>query len=260
MKPHAPEKKIALVTGSTTGLGFAIAEKLASAGYIVILNGRSQARVRDAQKRLKGESFGFHADVSAVGFTNSWKKFSQKIKLNRLDVVIHNAGINHIGSIARTQPLNVVRTFDTNTFSIYRVAQATQPFLENSDDPHFVYVSSLMQHFAVPQRSVYAASKRAAEIILRTWIRELAKEKSRIRVQILRPAGIETGFHENTATDGTSKHSTLSRMSAEKIATYAVKLLNSKKRSSAPGFVNALAGFIGQHFERLADYLASRRY
>lgn len=260
MKPNHAERKIALVTGSTTGLGFAIAEKLASAGYTVILNGRSRARVRDAQKKLQGDSFGFHADISTVEFANAWKKFAQKTKLTHLDAVIHNAGINHIGSVAKTQSLNVVRTFDTNTFSIYRIAQATQPFLEKSDNPHFVYVSSLMQHFAVPQRSVYAASKRAAEIILRTWVRELAKEKSRIRVQILRPAGIETGFHENTATDGTSKHSTLSRMSAEKIATYAVALLSSKKRSSAPGFVNALAGFIGQHFERLADYLASRRY
>jgi hypothetical protein len=200
------------------------------------------------------------ADVAEPGFGRKLLGLARQLEINHIDVVVHNAGINHIGRIAEIQPANAERTFHTNTFSLIHVAQATEAWLAAAPEPQFVLISSLMQHFAMPGRSVYAASKAAAEIFARAWAQELKAQKSHIRVKIFRPAGIETNFHHNTPTDGAAPRSNVSRMPPEKVARYAMKLIRSKRSELAPGFGNRLVAFVARHFPALADYIAFRRY
>lgn len=212
------------------------------------------------QAQIPGQSWILLADVSEPGFGRKLTGLARQAHLKHIDVVVHNAGINHMGNIAETQPMNAERTFHTNTFSFIHVAQGTQPWLAAARDARFVLVSSLMQHFAMPGRSVYAASKAAAELMARAWQRELAAAHIPIRVQILRPAGIETEFHSNTQTDGTGPRSNVSRMPPEKAATYVMKLIRSRRRELAPGLGNRIIGFVARHFPYFADFLAYRRY
>ncbi|MBV6493424.1 MAG: hypothetical protein LDLANPLL_01443 [Turneriella sp.] len=246
---------IILVTGASQGLGFALAKKLNRLGYTTILNARNLSALKEAQKQLEfpENSFVFAYDVSSPLLESAWKKWAIKNNIPKLDAVVHSAGINHIGCVVDIRLKNAETTFRVNAFSIFTLAQATRGYLEKSDKPRFVLVSSLMQYFAMPNRSVYAASKSAAEIFAGAWRTELKKEKSHIRVQIFRPAGIETRFHENTKTDGKSARSNVSRMSAEKSADYLFKLLHSNCQEMAPGFMNKVAAFMARHFPKITQ-------
>lgn len=248
------------MTGSSRGLGLAIAHALGRAGYAVILNGRDPRQLEKVRAQFDTPAAVLLADVAEAGFRRKLWGLARQLRLDHIDVVVHNAGINHIGRIAEIEPLNAERTFHTNTFSLIHVAQATESWLACAPDPRFVLVSSLMQHFAMPGRSVYAASKAAAEIFARAWAQELRAQKSRIRVQILRPAGIETNFHDNTPTDGAGPRSNISRMTPEQVAVHALKLIRSRRSERAPGCGNRLAAFVARHFPRLADFLSYRRY
>lgn len=252
--------KVALVTGSSRGLGFAIAHELCRAGYAVILNGRDLKRLKEAQRQLPGYSAILLADVTDSSFVRKLNGLAHELRLSYIDLVIHNAGINHMGSLAETRIVNAERTFKTNTLSLIHLIQATEPWLAASVAPQFVLVSSLMQYFAMPGRSIYAASKAAAEILVRAWQAELKARKIPIVVKILRPGGIETEFHHNTPTDGVAPRSPISRMPPERVAQYAMKLVKSNRSEMAPGLSNKLVAFVARHFPRLASYLAYRRY
>ncbi len=251
---------MALVTGSSRGLGLAIAHELGNAGYAVILNGRDMRRLKDVSAQFSTPVALLKADVAEPGFGHALMQLARQMKINHIDVVVHNAGINHIGRIAEIKPINAERTFHTNTFSLIHVAQATEAWLAAANEPRFVLVSSLMQHFAMPGRSVYAASKAAAEMFARAWAQELKAQKNPIKIQIFRPAGIETNFHDNTPTDGTGPKSNISRMKPEQVARYVMMLIRSRRSELAPGLTNRLVAFVARHFPAVADYIAFRRY
>jgi len=256
-------ERIALITGGSSGLGFEAAKILARGAYRVIVVGRDKKRLLKAQRLLAEESRAnvatLAADVAEDSFGKKLAALLKQEKIDRIDLVIHAAGINHIGTLAETRLDNATRTFRINTLSVITITQATKPYLLRAKHPHFVLVSSLMQYFARPARSVYAASKAAAEIILRTWESELIAERCNIKVQIFRPAGIDTDFHSNTATDGDAPRSHISRMSAPRAARYLVELAESNRHTSAPGVMNKIAAFTARYFPRVAQYFARRR-
>lgn len=242
-------------------MGLAIAKALVAKGYRVLLNGRDPKRLKAAAAHFgKAEVVAVVGDVAGAAFARNLEKALKAAKITRLDLVVHNAGINHMGHIRETKPANAAETLRVNALSVIHLAQATRALLENSAAPRFVLVSSLMQYFAMPARSVYAASKAAAELFVGAWELELKAEKSSIRIQILRPAGIETRFHANTVTDGNSPRSDVSRMPPEKVAAELLKLIESTRREHAPGFMNRTVAFVARHFPSLARHLMLKRH
>lgn len=253
-----------LITGASRGLGFEVAKILIGRGDFVILNGRDARRLAEAQAALgnlrKVQSAVLSADVAESAYASKLSKLMQKHHLSSLDCVIHNAGINHMGSIAETKPANAEQTFHINACSVINLIKATQPYLAQGHRARFVLVSSLMKYFPMPGRSVYAASKAAAEQFALAWQLELQAAQSPIRVQIFRPAGIETDFHSNTPTDGNAPRSDISRMSAEKVAEYLADFTESSRSELAPGLKNKIVAFVARHFPRVTRAILLRRY
>jgi uncharacterized protein len=264
MKRSLDPEKYVLITGASGGLGFATARKLFNDGAYVILNARNSKKLEALRDKL-GKDARFRssvliADVGDATFNAKLKSFMKKMRLSHLDVVIHSAAINHMGTTREVNFENAENTLRTNSLSVINLAQATEPFLAQSSGPRFVLVSSLMKYFAMPGRSVYAASKAAAEQFAEAWSHELRAAGSKIRVQIFRPAGIETAFHENTPTDGDAPRSDVSRMQPETVADHLVRFISSRKSQLAPGFMNRVAAFIARHFTWITRVLVQRRY
>ena len=137
------QSKTALVTGGNRGIGFAIANGLLQKGYEVIITSRSLDKATEAAKKLQGIVIPVELDVSDDRSIDRAKETLNQ-KIDRLDVLINNAGIYpdegvNILTIDR-QLLEL--TLNTNTFGAIRMVQVFLPLLEKSQDARVINVSS----------------------------------------------------------------------------------------------------------------------
>lgn len=198
--------RTALVTGSTGGLGFAVASALGRAGHTVIVSGRTSGRVAAAVAELQAsgiDAVGQRLDVSS--FESARCAASElRTRYGRLDVLVNNAGVlpeaTAAGDIEFVHPGAAAQTFYTNTIGPLYVIEAMLPLLRRSDAGRIVNVSStfgslseqqdpMSQYFSmiVP---AYQASKAALNSITIGLSKMLAD--SPIKVTSVCPGYVQT--------------------------------------------------------------------
>lgn len=133
----------ALITGANRGIGFAIAQGLATKGYELIITSRSLDNAQQAAQKLQSKVIPIELDVSDERSINQALETLQS-QIDFLDVLINNAGVYpdegvNILTISR-ELLNV--TMNANTFGSIRMVQAFLPLLEKSQDARVINVSS----------------------------------------------------------------------------------------------------------------------
>ena len=129
--------KTALVTGSTAGIGFAIAAGLAQEGASVIINGRTQARVDEALGKLKGKISGFAADLgSAEGARNAIEKYPD------IDILINNLGIFEPKPFEEIPDEDWFRFFEVNVMSGVRLSRHYLPRMKQKNWGRIIFISS----------------------------------------------------------------------------------------------------------------------
>ncbi len=137
------ERKIALVTGGNRGIGYATAQGLLAKEYQVIITSRSLAKAQQAAEKLQGNVIPIGLDVSSDrSIEEAFTTLNQK--LDRLDVLINNAGIypDEGVNILTIERELLDLTFNTNTFGAIRMVQTFLPLLEKSSDARVINVSS----------------------------------------------------------------------------------------------------------------------
>lgn len=139
------EGKIALVTGSNRGIGFAIAQGLLQKGYEVIITSRSLTKAQEAAQKLQslGKVIAIELDVTN---DNSIEQAVETLnqEIDRLDVLINNAGIypdRDVNILTIPRQL-LASTFNTNTSGAIRMVQVLLPLLEQSQDARVINISS----------------------------------------------------------------------------------------------------------------------
>ncbi len=158
--------KVALITGSTAGLGRELALQMCSLGARVVLNGRDQARLDRTALEFRRSGYEVAAvrgDVSSPGECR--EMIGQCIgKLGRLDIVVSNAGIGSGGLFADTTPEIFRKVFEINTLGgIYITSYALPHILETGGS--IVFISSLAGLLGLPFSSLYSSSKMALTAI-----------------------------------------------------------------------------------------------
>ena len=172
------QNKLALVTGSTKGIGFAVAALLASEGSKVIVNGRTQSAVDEAVKKIreqapKAEVLGFAGDLSTA-------KAAQEIaqKFPQVDILVNNLGIYERKPFEQISDEDWQRFFDINVMSGVRLARAYLAGMKERNWGRVVFISSEsgiqipadMIHYGMTKTAQLAVSRGLAETCVGTGV------------------------------------------------------------------------------------------
>lgn len=189
--------KRVLITGSSTGIGAAVARQLVQLGARVVVHGNKNAEAANAlaaEIRAAGVVIG---DVGDSG-TASHIVEDAVAALGGLDILINNAGAIHERvTNAGFDEAMYERVFDTNVRSVLAVTKAAYPHLKAAGGGSIINTGSIAGRFGGFMGStVYAAAKSAVHSITRNAAREFAEDH--IRVNVVAPGFILTPFHDRT--------------------------------------------------------------
>lgn len=183
-------KKIALVTGGTTGIGLATAKRLRDEGATVIVTGVDSRRIAEAAKEL-GESVSVvKADFRKSDELNSVFKDIEE-KHGRIDMLFANAGVGMVAPLEQVTEEEVDRLFDINFKGVFFAVQKAVPLMDKGGS--IVLTTSFLNTTGTPGFSVLSATKAAVRSLARTLGAELASRQ--IRINAVSPGLISTPFH-----------------------------------------------------------------
>jgi len=188
--------KIVFITGATSGFGKASAEKFASGGYDLIINGRREDRLinikTDLEKRFNAAVFTTCFDVR-----NRKDVFEAINKLptdwSHIDILINNAGLalgrDHFDEGDMDDWDSMI---DTNLKGLIYVTKAVLPLLKKSNHPHIINLGSVAAKDIYEKGNVYCASKAAVDTLSHAMRIDLLKHN--VKVTAIHPGAAETEF------------------------------------------------------------------
>lgn len=188
--------RIAVVTGTSSGIGLATAVRLARAGYRVFAGLRNPARAGALQEAAAGLPIEtVTLDVCDDGSVN--EAMARVEEKGPVDVLVNNAGVGGATPLELTPLDEHQAMFDTNYFGAIRCIQAVLPGMRERGRGCIVNVTSMEGRFAVPNQIAYSASKWALECAGEALAHEVAKFG--VRVVNVEPGVIMTEIFNNSA-------------------------------------------------------------
>jgi len=185
------QNRVAVVTGSGSGLGEAIAKMLASNGAKVVVNDLDHEKIKRVVSEIKmndGEAIGIHADVSNP--IDVERLIDGTVtEFGTLDILVNNAGITRVKSLIDTTDEDYEKVMDTNLRAIFLTSKAAAPQMIKQQHGRIINISS-RAWLGVPEQSIYAASKAGVIGFTRTLALELAKHQ--ITSNVICPGVVET--------------------------------------------------------------------
>jgi ketoreductase RED2 len=185
------EQRVALVTGSSSGIGAAVARRLSLAGYRVAINSARSAQAGEELAKSLPDAIYLQADIADEAGARQLVA-DVVARYGRLDVLVNNAGTTRIiphDDLAAATPEVWREIFDVNVIGTWQVTVAAVPHLRASGDGSIVTVSSIAGSRPAGSSIPYAVSKAALEHLTRLLAATLGPE---IRVNAVAPGLIDT--------------------------------------------------------------------
>lgn len=233
--PHQP---IALVTGATSGIGRAIALKLASEGFYVIVHGRDASRGNATVEEI--ESKGGHGRFVAADLAAPADVARLAQDAGSVDVLVNNAGFSWFGPTANLDVTTFDSLFASNVRSAYFLVAALAPKMVERGSGSIINLASMGGQIGLAGGAAYGATKAAQAALARAWAAEFSP--SGVRVNAVAPGPVFTGGATPDRTEKLGATTLLNRAAqAEEIAEV-VAFLASPKASYITGATIAVDG------------------
>jgi NADP-dependent 3-hydroxy acid dehydrogenase YdfG len=183
--------KVWLITGSSTGLGRALAQAVLERGYHLVATARQPEQLKELSDRYPDR-----VTTIALDVTNA-QSIQQAVEAalnayNRIDVLVNNAGYGTVGAIEEVNDDDIRRQFDTNLFGAINVTRAVLPTLREQRSGHILNISSANGISAFAGVGIYSATKFALEAISEALAQEV--KPLGIKVTIIEPGSSRTNF------------------------------------------------------------------
>lgn len=185
------EPKVALVSGASSGIGYALCERLSKDGYTVYGISR--------RGTVPEGTVGLRADVTKE---DELKTAVDAVIMGsgRIDLLVTNAGFGISGPVEFTSPADAREQMDVNFIGQFLLIRTVLPHMRKQGRGHIVCVSSVAAQMAIPYQAFYSASKSAVNALalsLRNEVKEFG-----IKVSCVMPGDAKTGFTDARRKDG----------------------------------------------------------
>ena len=179
--------KVAVISGATTGIGLAIAQRFVAEGAHVFIFGRRQAQLAEAAELIGRNVTAIHADAANL---DDLDRVAAAVKEEKgvVDIVVSNAGYTEQASIDTITPEHFDKAFNLMARGPVFLVQKLLPLMKGGGS--IILVSSAMHLMGIPGHTAYAATKAALRSYARTWAAEF-KDRG-IRVNMLSPGVTDT--------------------------------------------------------------------
>jgi NAD(P)-dependent dehydrogenase (short-subunit alcohol dehydrogenase family) len=187
------QPKTVLITGCSSGIGYATAKELKTRGHVVIASARKEEDVQ----RLNHEGFAT-VQLDLADSTSITHGFNRALELadNKIDVLFNNGAFGQPGAVEDLSRDVLRFQFETNVFGTHELTNLLIPIMRNQGHGRIIYNSSILGLVAMTYRGAYNASKFALEGLADTLRLEL--HGTNISVSLIEPGPILTHFRQNS--------------------------------------------------------------
>lgn len=184
-------KKVAIVTGGGSGIGYAIAEKFAHAHIQTIIVGRDEQKLQSAKEAIGPNCFAMSCDLSNL---NEIPKLVEKIiaAFGRIDILVNNAGINMKKDFTEVTDADFQSILTTNLCSVFAISREVVKQMLKQGSGNIINISSMAAQYGLPRVIAYSASKTGIDGMTRAMATELSPKG--IRVNAIAPGFIKTAM------------------------------------------------------------------
>ncbi|CAN5610936.1 SDR family oxidoreductase [soil metagenome] len=188
------KNKIAVITGGTKGIGFAIAESLLKAGANVFICARDKAEIKRALEKLSehGKVDGEVCDVQRESQVKMMLDECVRV-FDGVDILVNNAGVGFIGkTVEEMSSEDFEQTLQTNLFGVFYTCHYAIPLIKKRGGGYIFNISSLAGQNAHPQMAAYNASKFGLNGFSEALMQEVRQDD--IKVSYICPGSVNTHF------------------------------------------------------------------
>jgi NAD(P)-dependent dehydrogenase (short-subunit alcohol dehydrogenase family) len=186
------EGKVAVITGGSTGIGLATAQRFVCEGAHVFITGRRQSELDSAVQQIGKNVTGVQGDASNLADLDRLYAVVKEQK-GHIDILFANAGIGEYGALGSITEEQFDRVFGVNVKGVLFSVQKALPLFR--DGGSIILNASVASLKGLPAFSVYSATKAALRSFARTWTTDLKDRK--IRVNVVSPGPIDTPIYES---------------------------------------------------------------
>ena len=220
------QDKVAVVTGGTKGIGFAVAEALLKSAATVFICARDKGDLKRAIGHLSefGKIDGEVCDVRSESQVKMMLDEAVR-KFGGVDILINNAGVGFMGeTVEEMASEKFVRTLETNLFAVFYSCHHAIPLIKKRGGGYIFNISSLAGQNAHPRMAAYNASKFGLNGFTEAMMQEVRGDN--IKVSLICPGSVNTEFGGDEPSDAKSW-----QLQPEDIAQVVIDLLNAKSRA-----------------------------